>query len=232
MTSGAHTARAAADQLQQTHELAVPDGSSPSRSAMVDTVEQNLHEIAAESFIAANLADVDTRNADQNAVYHGMKVDITAEKCVRGLTSQHFSAMQDKAMTGNFAVLSKVEYEPDSKRMRDSDEENKENEEEVENNSEEEEEEPRDDSEVGEDGAAAYPATATTGQPKGAIGRYRTDSNDERFDVKYVEAHPQENFTHKGKGSWKRGLPGPGDNIKSGVRGPGAAGWRKANIGK
>ncbi|KAK4505319.1 hypothetical protein PRZ48_003282 [Zasmidium cellare] len=64
----------------------------------------------------------------------------------------------------------------------------------------------------------AEPPTLSSGTPKALPSA--------SFDTKYVEAHPEQTFYHRGKGVWALGLPPPGQKGKLGVRGPGAEEWR------
>ncbi|KAK6439197.1 hypothetical protein LTR95_004599 [Oleoguttula sp. CCFEE 5521] len=48
-------------------------------------------------------------------------------------------------------------------------------------------------------------------------------SDSDLVDTNYVNAHPTENFYHKGQGRWARGLPPAGASNKTAVRGPAAS---------
>ncbi|KAK5108055.1 hypothetical protein LTR62_008829 [Meristemomyces frigidus] len=48
-------------------------------------------------------------------------------------------------------------------------------------------------------------------------------------DKAYVDAHPHQNFHHRGQGRWAHGLPKLGSHHKTAVHGPGAKNWKLDN---
>ncbi|KAK4628572.1 hypothetical protein CLAFUR0_04640 [Fulvia fulva] len=246
--------RAASGAAPQTGGPTAADGSPLSRSAMVDTDQGNAQHIDTDAFLTANIPQIDNENIVKDGVYLGVGADVTAEKGQRGLTSSHISAMQDEALTGNFYLPAEGGKKPvtvDGGEDEDGeDEEDKEDAEDEDRGTAavlqkrndsaaarratiEDDSEGSDENED-EAGDVATPirTKANTNPPKQAARRVYTESRGERFNTAWVDEHPDEDYTHKGKGWWARGLPQPGDNAKSGVRGPGAAAWKAVNTGK
>ena len=193
--------------------------------------------VDAESFITKNVPQVDARGFVKDGVHQGAFGDYTAKNGERGLTSDHFYAMQDHAMTGTFHLqqrgtsegqeesMEKVATPKASKSKKGSAAARGGGSVAAPKESGEESD---------DDGDAAGPSTTpatSTNPPAGNTPLSRLKDGQERFNTAWVAAHPHENYTHMGKGWWKRGLPDPTDNPKSGVRGPGAKDWKGSNPG-